>query len=354
MLAVCIVVTPMSKERALTMSEENSKSNGGKARAKALSAEQRKEIAKKAAEARWDESIPRASHEGDFNIGGALISAAVLPDGGRLLTQSTFLKAIGRSRSPKGGTGVLSTVDGLPFFLQADVLKPFVDKELIESTTPKFFRHKNGKKSVGYDASLLPKVAEVYLKMRDQFLREGKRVPKQYEHLVAACDAVMRGLALVGIVALVDEATGYQEIRDRHALQAILDKYLTAEKAKWAKTFPDDFYKKIFKLRGWKYDPGSVKRPGVIGKYTNDIVYDRLAVGVLKKLNEVNPKTDKGYRKAKHFQHFTDDYGMPELKKHIENVMFLMDAAGDDWDLFKSLLSRAAPKQGDTIPMNLE
>ena len=155
-------------------------------------------------------------------------------------------------------------------------------------------------------------------------------------------------------MALVDEATGYQEIRDRHALQAILDKYLTAEKAKWAKTFPDDFYKKIFKLRGWKYDPGSVKRPGVIGKYTNDIVYDRLAVGVLKKLNEVNPKTDKGYRKAKHFQHFTDDYGMPELKKHIENVMFLMDAAGDDWDLFKSLLSRAAPKQGDTIPMNLE
>jgi hypothetical protein len=42
-------------------------------------------------------------------------------------------------------------------------------------------------------------------------------------------ELVHRGLARVGIVALVDEATGYQEIRDRLALQAILDKYVTDE-----------------------------------------------------------------------------------------------------------------------------
>jgi len=338
----------------MTSESENPKAKGGKARAEALSPEQRKAIAKKAAEARWDNSIPLASHEGEFQIGDSTISAAVLPDGSRLLIQATFLRAIGRSRSPKGGTGVLSTVDNLPFFLQADVLKPFIDNELIESTTPIFFKHKNGKKSVGYEASLLPRVAEVYLKMRDHYLQEGKKIPRQYQHIISACDSVMRGLALVGIVALVDEATGYQEVRDRKALQAILDKYLSAEKAKWAKTFPDDFYKKLFRLRGWEYNPSSVKRPGVIGHYTNDIVYDRLAAGVLAKLKELNPKTDKGYRKSKHFQHFTDDYGLPELKKHIENVMFLMDAAGDDWDLFKSLLGRAAPKQGDTLPMNFD
>lgn len=336
------------------MLDENSRSKGGVARAASLTPEERKEIATKAANARWDESIPMASHEGDFDIGGAVVSAAVLPDGRRLLKQATFLRALGRSRSPKGGTGVLSTVDGLPFFLQADVLKPYINNELIESTTPQFYKQKNSKKSVGYDASLLPMVAEVYLQMRDGFLKEGKVIPRQYQHIVAACDVVMRGLARVGIVALVDEATGYQEVRDRRALQAILDKYLTKEKAKWAKTFPDDFYKKLFRLRGWPYDPSSVKRPGVIGHYTNDIVYDRLAVGVLKKLEEINPKTDKGYRKHKHFQHFTDDYGMPELKRHIDNVMFLMDAAGEDWDLFKSLLGRASPKQGDTIPFNFE
>jgi len=77
------------------------------------------------------------------------------------------------------------------------------------------FRLKNGQKAVGYDAALLPMVCEVYLKLRDSFLRDGKPVPTQYSHIVDACDILMRGLAHVGIIALVDEATGYQEIRDR-------------------------------------------------------------------------------------------------------------------------------------------
>lgn len=102
--------------------------------------EERKEIARKAAQSRWDADIPIAEFQGDLNIGDKTISAVVLPNGKRLLTQGTFLKALGRSRSPKAGTGVLSTVDGLPFFLQAKQLKPFITNELMESTTPIFYR----------------------------------------------------------------------------------------------------------------------------------------------------------------------------------------------------------------------
>jgi hypothetical protein len=246
----------------------------------------------------------------------------------------------------------LSTVDGVPFFLQAEALKPFISEDLLKSTTPVFFRDKSGKRAAGYDAELLPTVAEVYLRMRDALKAEGKSVPTQYEHIVAACDAAMRGLARVGIVALVDEATGYQEVRDRLALQKILDQYLTAEKAKWAKTFPDDFYRKLFRLRGWNYNPLSVRRPPLIGKITNNIVYDRLVPGVLHKLQEMNPKTDRGYRRDRHHQFFTPDYGIPELKQHILNLMFLMDAA-DSWKTFLQLLNRAAPRKGDTLPLEL-
>lgn len=334
--------------------DQSSKAKGGHARAAVLSAEKRSDIARRAASARWDADIPQASHEGRFQISDATISAAVLPNGKRLLLQSTFLRAIGRSRSPKAGTGVLSTVDGIPFFLQAEALKPFISADLLASTTPIFFRTKEGKKAVGYDAQLLPAVAEVYLKMRDTALSEGKEIPSQYRHIVRACDAVIRGLARLGIVALVDEATGYQEIRDRDALQKILDKYLNAEKAKWAKTFPNDFYRKLFKVRGLKYDPTTVKKPGFIGHDTNNTVYDRLAPGILQKLREFNPRTDKGYRKDKHHQFFTPDYGVPELKQHILNVMFLMDAAGENnWKGFLHLLNKAAPKQGDTLSLDL-
>lgn len=109
-------------------------------------------IARKGALARWDADIPQATHEGVIEIGDAQIFAAVLPSRKRLLTQATFLRALGRSRSPKAGTGVLSTVDGIPFFLQAEVLKPYISEGILKSTTPVFYRTKEGKKAVGYDA----------------------------------------------------------------------------------------------------------------------------------------------------------------------------------------------------------
>ena len=52
-----------------------------------------------------------------------------------------------RLRSPKAGTGVFSTVDGVPFFLQAAVLKPFITSDLIMSTAPLFYIERSGKKS---------------------------------------------------------------------------------------------------------------------------------------------------------------------------------------------------------------
>src|SRR5262249_3751703 len=153
----------------------------------------------------------------------------------------------------KAGTGVLSTVDQLPFFLQADGLKSLIDKDVTASTKPIFYLTKAGGKGVGYDAELLPQVCELYLKFRDKSLTQTGKIPSRYSHIIRACDILMRGLARVGIVALVDEATGYQEVRDRRALEAILDRFLRKELAAWAKRFPDEFYQEIFRLRGWEW-----------------------------------------------------------------------------------------------------
>ncbi len=112
---------------------------GGLARAESMSKEERSASAKKAALARWSSELPQASHDGPLQIGDVVLVAAVLPNGKRLLAQGTFLQAIGRSRTPKAGTGGLSSVDGLPFFLQAELLKPFISEELSSSTTPFFF-----------------------------------------------------------------------------------------------------------------------------------------------------------------------------------------------------------------------
>lgn len=323
-----------------------SKAKGGFARAKSLTSEERKAIARKGAEARWAVNIPIAEYEGDFPLGDTTISAVVLPNGKRLITQATFLRAIGRSRSPKGGTGVLSTVDGLPFFLQAEVLKPFITEDLRASTTPIFYRMKKGGRGVGYDAELLPRVCEVYLSFRDSALATKGKVSSQYKHIVDACDILIRGLAHVGIIALIDEATGYQYDRARFALAEILETFISKELIRWVKTFPDEFYHHIFRLKGWTPSDIATRRPKIFGKITNDLIYQRLTANVLKHLQELNPKDEKGRRKHKHFQWLTTDSGSPELRALLASEITIMRGFDDgQWDEFYKFLTRVLPKQ---------
>ena len=284
---------------------------------------------------------------GTIKIGKREMPCAVLEDGRRVLSQDGFLKAIGRSPRPKGGTGSASMdIDELPPFLATDNLKPFISKELKNSTTPIPFRTPTGGKAYGYEAKLLPQVCEVYLSARDA---TPPVLHYTQEHIVKACDLLMRGLAHVGISALVDEATHYQELRDKEALQKILDQYLTAEFAKWAKRFPDDFYKEMFRLRGWQWKGMKVNRPSIVGHYTNDLVYDRIVPGseLRKQLRELNPKDDKGNRARADHQHFTPDLGIPRLDMHLYAVISLMRASAT-WDNFMRSLQRAFPKQHTT------
>ena len=156
-----------------------------------------------------------------------------------------------------------------------------------------------------------------------------KTVEQRY--VAKQCEILARAFAKVGIIALVDEVTGYQHHRARLALHEILEKFIAKELVKWAKTFPDEFYEQLFRLRGWSYvnlgGKPPFKRPILVGKLTNDIVYDRLAPGVLDELKRKNPKDEKGHRKHKLFQWLTDDIGHPKLREHLVAVITLMKAS---------------------------
>ena len=340
------------------MKKDSRQSKGGKARKAALTPERRSEIARKAAQAKWESRGPIALCEGPVSIGSATLSSAVLPDGTRVLSQADFLRSIGRSRSPKAGTGILSTVDELPFFLRAKALTPFINKDLKASTDPIFYRALSGSQQVGYRADLLPKVCEVYLALRDKSLASSGEPPKQYAHIIEACDLLMRALAHVGITALVDEATGYQNIRARDDLQKVLAKYLKDYRAKWTKIFPDEFWIKLFALKGIPYDPSNMKKPQYVGHWVNNIVYSRLAPGLKQKLQEKNPVQDNGTRRDKHHQWLTEDHGVPELRDHISNTMFLMDVylAENEpkYEEFERALNKVKPKFGKNYTLPLE
>lgn len=337
------------------MTDTTKQSKGGLARAKKLTTEERKAIARKAAQSRWNNELPEALYEGIFDVAGHELNCAVLADGNetRVVTQAAFLRSLGRARSPKAGTGVLSTTGDVPFFLQAEALREFLDDELLEIAQPIYYRTQTGGKGVGYNALALKRVAETYLKLRDKWLKENGSIPGRYEKMIQSADLLIRGLAEVGIIALVDEATGYQEVRNRRALQEVLDAFLLKELAAWAKRFPDEFYKEIFRLRGWVWKGRKVNPPQVVARYTTDIVYDRLAPGITEELQARMPKRANGSKKGRLHQLLSDDVGHPALAQHLHAVITLMKAS-NDWDTFKLLLDRSLPRRGANLELPLD
>jgi len=334
---------------------DSPQAKGGHARAKLLSPEERRDIARKAAVARWDGDLSVATHEGEFTLGDVVISCAVLPNGTRIITQATFLRALGRSRSPKAGTGVLATVDGLPFFLQAEALRPFISDDLKMSTTPVFYRTSGGGKGVGYDARIMPQVAEVYLRFRDAVIAARGEVPARYRHIITAADVLMRGLAELGIIALVDEATGFQRDRTNDALQRILEEFIAKELRPWVHTFPSDFYANLFRLRGLQYPGDSVKRPQYFGHLTNNIIYDRLAPGVLDELRKTTPRKPNGRLQHHYHRRLSEDIGHPKLREHLASVVTVMKLSRD-YDDFMQKLDHVHQRYGRTLalPLNPE
>ena len=279
-------------------------------------------------------------------IGGVEIPCYVLEDETRVLSERGFLASIGRSERASGRAQ--NATDKLPGFLAADNLKPFIGNDLTAPTTPIVFQlPQGGPPAHGYPASLLPQVCGVYLAAREA----GALLPSQL-HIAARAESLVRGLATVGIVALVDEATGYRRIREERALATILERFIAGELQWWTRTFPIEFYEEIFRLEGWG-SPDGVKRPRVIGTYTNDCVYERLGPGLLGELRDRNPVLPQGWRRNRHHQWFTPEFGHSKLKEHLAAVIALARAA-PSWDVFKRNLDRALPKIGNTIPLALD
>ena len=286
------------------------------------------------------EKIKKAKYSGEIHIANITIPCHVLEDGTRVLVQRKVVDALGMARggSSKGGG------DRLAHFVEGKGIKQFINSDLAEVIkNPKQFITPRGNRANCYEAIILADLCDAVLEANKQ----GK-LQAQQQHIVSQCEILIRGFARIGIIALVDEATGYQEIRDRVALQEILDKYLTDEWAKWTKTFPDEYYKELFKLKNIPWPPVSVKRPQYVGHWTNDIVYSRLAPGVLTELKDKNPRQESGNRKRKFHQFFTRDFGHPILKEHLSNIIFLMKGC-TTWSDFTRRLNRAKPKYGQTM-----
>ncbi len=201
-----------------------------------------------------------------------------------------------------------------------------------------------GVKFQPFEATLFVDLCKAYVDaMHDGVLKTPQQI-RTAERLYA----VMAAFAKVGLIAVIDEVTGYQEQRDRDELQKILEKYVSQELLPWAKRFPDEFYKQMFRLKGWEYR-GKAK-PSYAGKLTNDYIYNYLPPGVLEELKNKTPKSKGGHRSNRYHQYLTEDTGLPNLDHQLQQTIALMKAS-DSWEEFDKLFKKA---MGEPVQLELE
>lgn len=283
--------------------------------------------------------IPRATHgsaDHPLVVGEIAIPCYVLEDGRRVLATSGMLKSLNMSGGGKIGK---KGSDRLARFASSKSINPFASNELIARISdPIKFRTPQGQVANGYEATILPEMCEAVLKARDEGLLQ-----KQQAHIAARAEALIRAFARLGVVALVDEVTGYQENRDRDALHKLLAKYLSEERLAWAKKFPDEYWKNLFRLRGLPWPAVGYKTPRYIGHLVNKTVYDRLPPGVAEELKRRNPPSEEtGRRKWRHHQFLSEDFGQTDLKNHLLQIIPVMRMS-PDWETFERNYEAAFP-----------
>ena len=282
------------------------------------------------------EELPMALYSGVLPIGDVELDCAVLEDGTRVLSERAVHRAFGSKRGGSHWKRVKANEGGanLPSFLSATNLAQFIPEALVNDLIePMRYRvGAGGSPANGIKAELLPDICSVWLAAR----REGELHPSQ-EHLAKQAEVLMEAFAKVGIIALVDEATGYQHTRAHDALRLLLGKYIAEGLQKWMHTFPDTFFAELDRL----YDnpkTSSRSRPQYYGRFINKYVYDPIENGYVKaELDKLNI-TDEGKRLARFHQWLTDE-GRTILTRQIGRVEGIMEMCSDI-DHFKTVARR--------------
>lgn len=316
--------------------EATGKAKGGVARALRLSDERKREIAQMGAAAR-NRPVAEAicgSQDTLLRIGDAEMPCYVLEDGRRVLSQRGILSALGMAR----GGAMKGRGDRLANFAAGKGISPFVSTDLMAAINKPIVFRAAGALTYGYEATILPEICEAIL-----LARRSNALQPQQAHLAVQSEILLAALSRVGIIAMVDEATGYQAFRERDALAKILEAFVAKELQAYVQTFDPAYYRELFRLRGLEFPNGTVKRPQYFGILTNDIVYKRLAPGVLAELKQVIAKNAAGRPKHRFFQMLTQNVGYPKLKEHLGAVVAIMQLS-KDWDEFMHHLDRLRPR----------
>ena len=132
-----------------------------------------------------------------------------------------------------------------------------------------------------------------------------------------------------------------KEVERRKLLQSIYDFWkikdigsnVLRKPSDYKKIFSQEFYKEIFRLHSWPIPESISKKPWVVGRFTNEIIYYRFSQEVLPFLRIINPYIVHGKRSFKHHQYLTPGARI-KLKQFIDEATEEMKKHSD-WNSFR-------------------
>jgi hypothetical protein len=304
---------------------------GGSARANVLTPEQRSEIARKAVAARWQKAGKSSSAEqvspagsrlnkndivivdpialfpGKLAIGDVDFNVYVLDNRKRVMAQREIVRVL----TGKSSGAIASLVKG-------QAIADYIDISGLLDQTITFSIPGTQFKGIGYEATLLLDICDAYLRARDD-----KKLAGHQLKLAKQAEIITRACAKVGIIALIDEATGYEAFRQKQELQLKLQAFIAEDMQDWARMFPAEFWFELARLEGVRYSPRS--RPLRWGKYIMAFVYDAVDGDVGKVLRAKNP--DPHYKQNHH--QWLKEFGRQKVHDQIERVTTIMKLCTD-------------------------
>jgi len=285
---------------------------GGKARALALSDEERKEIAKKAALARWGEKPLRATHKGNFKEDfGIDVECYVLDDDTKtaVISQTGMARTLGMS--PRGHT--------FPKFVSGRVMSQYVGTELREKiVNPLRFQWGSGGAEQppsafhGYDVTLLIDVCKAIVKADDE-----KKLVDRQRPMAKQAHIILNASAKLGIQQLVYKLSGFDATREH--VVAAFKLFVREEAREYEKEFPDQLYAEWYRL--YQLRKPERNKPWKFKHLTVDQVYTPLARSSGRILALTQDKRSESQARYKKLHQFLSEVGVKALRQQLGQLL---------------------------------
>ncbi len=282
--------------------------------------------------------MKKFSHKGTIKFGDVESDCYVLEGGLAVLSKRGAAALLGFVGEGKGGSKLDS-------FLKAVDKKGYDSKQLQESVggSNLLFIAPEVGRVTGIEAEVFMRIAVI--SSRAYLAGDLK---KMQEHIGIQCHKIVLASASVGITALIHEAVGYTSADPNELRTIIASSWLVPAPAVRQKTVPDEFYEYLYMVMGWKRLSPPHLHGQAVGRITADIVYSRLAPGVLQEVRTRNPVQANGKRRYTHHQFLKLDTAYNALVRRIEDVTLMLRMAGvGGWSKFYDFLNNAYPVQED-------